>query len=1221
MNYIIVPTSNSDYQSWQCRLLNWSRKKTKQSGKLIFLRCNDEMGTHHQLDTYNDPDVEVIDLPDYALDWENQEEYAHRGEKFWWGAIPNKYRSIKWLCENYPFRDEDVLFFLDPDMVFTEKVNLIPAKNEIIAQRFIHYYPLEKWKVHEHEQPGDGVMYPFIIRADDLKIIISDYIVASENIRRETKRWEAEMWGLDYAVKKHNLHIRYEENLGHCTAWHVPGDTHSSSIIHFPNEIVNAEKERIWFKQDYTFQQNMTILAHSATNTIEKKLLLEVAQERTDYLYYLKWNFQDIFTQYTGELGYVIFRPWPGGFNNIRMSLELAVCLAFLTNKTLVLPLKYNMYLLHDEFGMEDFFDSEDLGIRTINFYDFCTLKQINSTYDDIRSISKVVNDAPENVLNFEKIFPCKNFTKGRNIIKYHFNDECIFFDGNLLGNFYQTIHTHQNTELKKLIARHVHYKPEILDYGWKCITWLQDQGYYAIHVRRNDFQFKHLFISIEQIYENIKDVIPLGSKLYIATDEADKQFFNFLRQYYTLIFYEDIASHVELAHVHPNYIPIIEQLICSRAIKFIGNDYSTLSSYVFRMRGYMNDTMDDKFYVNTEKFSIDRQGNFFECTSFIGNWAREFKDVWDFTEKKIFVSIASYCDAQLIPTINNLFNTAGNKDRLVVGIHIQDDEHRYHELLKYNFSNVKIIFTPKEQSRGVVWAREKIKNELFSDEDYFLQIDAHTRFKTNWDAILINQISNVPTNVVFSTYPNEFSLNDDAQTYIEKIPTNAPLKIKKFFSDDLQDNRLIPQNTNALEDYAVVDSYWIAGGFIFAPKQWVKDVHISGDILSKGEEDIQLYLSYLNGWDIKVPSEAVVWHNYTAFSPDGIRYREVFTNTPNITDDSIKVINDILFEKNYPRSIQQLEDYLGIKLRNPKLHKKTIFVALTSFIDDDLRNTILNCVQQAKDPENLSFGLILQYNNAPDTNERCVDDLITKYNIRVKKFWFEDSLGGCWARNHVADLLNDETYVLQIDCHTRFIKHWDSILIEELHSIKRKAVISYLSPSFYRNKELGVDYFFQHIENPYIINVPKITSITSDYWPTFVGYTNERHTNNQNREVSILYAGFVFAPASWFHDVKNDPDHYYTGEEFALSIRTYTHGYNIYQPSKVVSWHKSDPTHLHHFKALPTGDELHAKAMTRLKMLINEEDLGQYGLGTQRTLQEYENFARIHIKENIVYE
>ena len=50
--------------------------------------------------------------------------------------------------------------------------------------------------------------------------------------------------------------------------------------------------------------------------------------------------------------------------------------------------------------------------------------------------------------------------------------------------------------------------KSEIFDLAWQFINKLGDKSYYAIHIRRNDFQYKDLFITCEDILNNIKDII-----------------------------------------------------------------------------------------------------------------------------------------------------------------------------------------------------------------------------------------------------------------------------------------------------------------------------------------------------------------------------------------------------------------------------------------------------------------------------------------------------------------------------------------------------------------------------------------------------------------------------------------------------------------------------------------------------------------------------------------
>jgi hypothetical protein len=114
------------------------------------------------------------------------------------------------------------------------------------------------------------------------------------------------------------------------------------------------------------------------------------------------------------------------------------------------------------------------------------------------------------------------------------------YFKDNLLGSFYLTLYTDKQPEICKYVARHIHYNKEIFTEAYKAVEFL-GTNYYAIHIRRNDFQYKDLFLSAEQIYNNIKNVVPEGAKLYISTDEKDKTFFNLLAEHYKLYFYDVI--------------------------------------------------------------------------------------------------------------------------------------------------------------------------------------------------------------------------------------------------------------------------------------------------------------------------------------------------------------------------------------------------------------------------------------------------------------------------------------------------------------------------------------------------------------------------------------------------------------------------------------------------------------------------------------------------------
>jgi hypothetical protein len=916
MDYIVVGTSRCEYQAWQVKLLHWSLKKVNQKGKLVVLLSGDYGHRNENPDFSFLSDSIVIDQPDYAHLWQTANDD-------WWGGIPNKYKSVEWLCENNFFKDEDKLLFLDPDMLFTKAVDFALEDDHIVGQDFIHFVPLKGWEDREQDpSTAKGIMYPFALKFKTLKKFYKKYTEYCEQIRKKEGRWEAEMWGLDYAIKDSNIKVDLVQDLGTCTAWNDQGRQTLGSIIHYPNVIPDKEGKKLFFKQDHTFDQNGKYDLSKIISEAGNKMVTAVTQYTTDYVYYNKWDFTSILKFYDGSKGYIIFRPWPGGFNNIRMSLELAVCIAYLTNRKLVLTPEYNMYLLQGHSSMESFFDTSDLGVTSISFDTFCKERGLEVNYDSVKAISKVLDyDAVKHVMNFEKVPVPYKFTKYRPVLNredYFTDEEYLFLESNLLGVTHQTLYTSLDVEIKKLIAKHVHYRTDIFDLAWQFINKLGDREYYSIHIRRNDFQYKELFISCEQILENIKDIIPQGSKLYIATDHRDREFFNPLAAYYSICFYEDIKKEVGIfTEFDVNWIPIIEQFICTRSIKFIGNSHSTLSSYIFRMRGYMSDINDKNYYLNTEKFDTNKQIPFAAENQFHGNWFREYNDSWSFGNGSIFVSIASYCDTQLIPTLKSLYSEAIDPSRVYVGVNLQDTEEAYEELKTYNFPNLKIIFTPKEQAQGVVHARNRIKNELVTNQDYFLQIDSHSRFRQAWDAILIHQYNSIEQDkVILTTYPNHFDVPDYEKQYLQK-PNNTPLRVRKFLLETSpDDNRCIAENLPTLEDYEVVDTRWAAAGFLFTRRQWLEEVKIPDNIRFNGEEDFQTFLSYLKGWNLKITSLATVWHNYDfKVANTGVPYRE-HNGKYFIEDYARELVNDFLLNQTHIRTLEDLENYFNIKLK-----------------------------------------------------------------------------------------------------------------------------------------------------------------------------------------------------------------------------------------------------------------------------------------------------------------
>lgn len=910
MDYVVVSTSICRYQEWQIKLLNWSRKKVNQPGKLILLLSEDKKHKGENTSFIFDESVEIYRLPDWASEWEN----THND---WWGGIPNKYESIKWMTENLELLPSDQLLFMDPDMIFLEAVDYTVKDNEVIGQEWLNY------NRDSADVNGEfkGLMYPFIINFYTLTKIVDDYKEICIEERLQTKEWISEMYGLDEAFKKNNIKTTFLPNLGFCTPWKNNDSREVSKIIHFPNPLYSKSQEKYWFKQDYTSNQNQVLDILKCRNTLDSYLVSNIDQSRTKFRYYTDIYDKNLFKFYDGSSGYFLYAKYPGGFNNIRMSFELAVCFAFLTNRTLVLPPDSRYYLLDEICNVEDFFEDFNYGIKVIDYRQFQKIEKHSIPFAKIKDKCTVYSESVvENVFNFEKVPVPEKFRKGRKVLNiediFTPADRYVFFDQNLLGNYYQTIYSKENDKLKSLISKYIRYKNEIFDKAWSFINVLGDRNYYSLHVRRNDFQYKDLRIDSQPLFDYVSPEIPEGSKLYIATDHKDKSFFDIFKTKYDVVFYEDIQKQIEHLDVYNIWIPIIEQLICTRSLKFIGTKLSTLSSYVFRLRGFMSDISDKNYYINTEYTSTDNQKFFTEDNKYIANWARDYKDVWSIDTSKIFVSIASYCDTELIPTLKNLYKYCSDPNRLTVCVHLQDTQESLEELKSYNFINLKIIFTPKEQAQGVVWARNRIM-EAHEYEPYFLSIDSHTRFKKNWDLILINQYNSIERpKVILTTYPNNYDVPDIREVY-HKLPFNSPIKIKEFLqAEDSKSNKCRAHNKPPLQDYEVVDSGWVAAGFYFTRGEWLKDVVLPDNIRFNGEEDYLTFKSFLSGWNIMLASEACIWHNYNFKNKETDTPYKERNNSYLIEDKSDSVLNDMLFNESHLRSLEQLENYFNIKLR-----------------------------------------------------------------------------------------------------------------------------------------------------------------------------------------------------------------------------------------------------------------------------------------------------------------
>ncbi len=271
-----------------------------------------------------------------------------------------------------------------------------------------------------------------------------------------------------------------------------------------------------------------------------------------------------------------------------------------------------------------------------------------------------------------------------------------------------------------------------------------------------------------------------------------------------------------------------------------------------------------------------------------------------------------------------------------------------------------------------------------------------------------------------------------------------------------------------------------------------------------------------------------------------------------------------------------------------------SIFVSLASFRDYLLGDTLKGAFDQAKHPDKLYIGAVVQncfglrpYPGEPGVQCRTGAQVVGKKNGRdqtrvsdapadrngiaefcgaarykkycdagqIRTFYLHEneSLGPAMARYYASKLWGGETYFMQVDAHLEFYDGWDELYTNELKSAKSfpKAVLSSYPPGF--NEENGgilkgnpspgarlctCEFSDSDVES-------KIIRIN-----TGVGYHGKEERPTQ---IPFIAAGFFFTPSGFLVDVPFDPymPWCFMGEEIMLSMRAWTHGWDIYAPRK----------------------------------------------------------------------
>jgi len=307
------------------------------------------------------------------------------------------------------------------------------------------------------------------------------------------------------------------------------------------------------------------------------------------------------------------------------------------------------------------------------------------------------------------------------------------------------------------------------------------------------------------------------------------------------------------------------------------------------------------------------------------------------------------------------------------------------------------------------------------------------------------------------------------------------------------------------------------------------------------------------------------------------------------------------------------------------KQNKETILVHLPAYREPELVPTIKDCLAQAKDPSRLVFGICRQYH--PDDKFDNIDEFRNDSRFKIDEMLYTEAKGLPYARQRINNMITDETYLLQLDSHHRFTKDWDETLISMHKGLEDKgfkpiltAYLPYYDP-FNDPKSRCQEPWQQQFACFYPHGTIFIRPSLLQGWQSRTEPVHSR----------FISGHFLFARTQWAKDIKHDPGIVFSGEELNMTVRSFTYGYDLFHPHKIVIWHatmrEERSGKLVWDDQYKRGVDWYAQqqaAWKRIRNLLRTQkdddvDLTGYDLGTVRTLRDYEKYAGVHFKRKAV--
>lgn len=219
-----------------------------------------------------------------------------------------------------------------------------------------------------------------------------------------------------------------------------------------------------------------------------------------------------------------------------------------------------------------------------------------------------------------------------------------------------------------------------------------------------------------------------------------------------------------------------------------------------------------------------------------------------------IFIQTASFNEKEIYNTVRSAFEKAEFPERIYFGLYDQRTDSLFEDLS--DIENVTHVKVTCSFARGIGLARLN-SMMLHQEQDYCLQIDAHTIFDKNWDSNLILDYKKLKfiTDKPIISYRTKFWERDNNNNIIfYNVDNHSPLVINE------DDKHFYMKTFDTIPSYPM-EHYLSSGGFVFTELNFFKDFLPDPRVAFAGEEHLLALRACSRGYRIFVTQDPYLWH------------------------------------------------------------------------------------------------------------------------------------------------------------------------------------------------------------------------------------------------------------------------------------------------------------------------------------------------------------------------